>query len=227
MKAILIIIFCIFCLNSQSQNEIKEDTDIKFILPFKSKIVTNDLPCKGAVVNIYDGYSFNPKSDANKILQTIELDDDGILELEIPGNESYIIEVTKKGFIHKRFKINTDNVPKEQWSKKFAGFNVEAIELFKPIKGVNYKLFDFPLILIEFYVELDKFYYNESYSNLALKAIDAIKVKEARQILVSENEKLNIFDAEKDNLKTKMILLSISCLICIVVIIFLIFSKRK
>ena len=62
-----------------------------FSLPFKSKIVTDDKPCKDAIVNIYDAENFNVEADTNKILQTIYLKPDGVLDIDIPSDVSYLV----------------------------------------------------------------------------------------------------------------------------------------
>lgn len=220
MKIILICLFFVFVSNIYSQD--------KFTLPFKSKIVTNDKPCKDAVVNIYDAEDFNVDADTNKIIQTIYLKSDGILNFEIPSDVSYIIELTKKDYIHKRFMINTTGVPKENWDDNFAGFNVESFELFKPIKGVNYQLFNYPLILIEFDYDTENFYYNEGYSNLALAAIINLKDNEMKQLNINKQSDLvKKLSSDVNSYKNIIIMLSISLvIICIVSIILIMYYKK-
>lgn len=221
MKFILICLCFVFASNIKSQD--------KFTLPFKSKIVTDDKPCKDAIVNIYDAESFNAEVDSNKILQTIYLKSDGILNLDIPSDVFYIIEITKKNYVHKRFMINTMGVPKENWDDNFAGFNIESFELFKPIEGVNYQLLNYPLILIEFDYDVQNFYYNEGYSNLALAAIINLKDNEAKQLDINKKtdvvKKLN---NDLNDFRNIIIILSISLVIvCIISIVLIIHYKRK
>ncbi len=220
MKFIIICLFFVFVSNIKSQD--------KFTLPFKSKIVTDDKPCKDAIVNIYNAENFNVEVDTNKIIQTIYLKPDGILNFEIPSDVSYIIELTKKDYIHKRFMINTTGVPKENWDDNFAGFNVESFELFKPIKGVNYQLLNYPLILIEFDYDTENFYYNETYSNLALAAIINLKDNEAKQLDINKNKDLvKKLNNDLNNFRNIIIILSISLVIVCMISIALIIHYRK
>lgn len=221
MRILLAFLFFVLMLNIRSQDN--------FLLPFKSKIVTNDKPCKDAVVNIYNAENFNVEADTNKILQTIYLESDGVLDIDIPSDVSYIIEITKKGCVHKRVMINTTGVPKENWDDNFTGFNVESFELFKPVNGVDYQLFNYPLILIEFDYDTENFYYDEEYSNLALAAIVNLKDTETKQFDVNKKTDLvNKLNNDLNNSRNIIIILNISlAIICITSIALIIHYRRK
>src|SRR6478672_4626826 len=121
--------FLVFLNGKSSTNEVEPKSNElkKNVLPFSSTIVVNDLPCKDVVVNIYDVETFDFESDSNEILQTIMLDKDGELSLEIPKDVSLIIEITKKGYVHKRFAVNTSDLPDEVWASGYGGFVIDSI----------------------------------------------------------------------------------------------------
>lgn len=221
MRIFFTFLVFISILNIKGQNN--------FSLPFKSIIVTDDKPCKDAVVNIYNAENFNIEADTNVILQTIYLKPDGVLDIDIPGDVSYIVEITKKDYIHKRVMINTTGVPRENLNDNFAGFNVESFELFKPVKNVNYQLFNYPLILIEFDYDKENFYYNEDYSNLALAAIVNLKDNETKQLTI--NKQLDLVEKLSEDLNKSRSIIIVICIalviICIVSIILIIHYKRK
>ena len=221
MRIFATFLLFVLILNIKSQDN--------FSLPFKSKIVTDEKPCKDAVVNIYDAEMFNVDADTNKIIQTIYLKPDGVLDIDIPGDVSYIVEITKKGYVHKRVKINTTGVPKANWGDSFTGFNVESFELFKPAKDVNYQLFNYPLILIEFDYDAVNFYYNEDYSNLALAAIINLKDSENKQLHINKKTDLVArLNRDLNNSRNIIIILSIAVVIASITSIALIVQyKRK
>lgn len=190
MKFLIFILLLLFSLIGECQEKTIQPAitkKIKFVLPFSTKIVTNDLPCKDVVVNIYNADDFDFYSDSNIILESIKLNPDGVLRLDIPSDVSYLIDVTKKNFIHKRFKVNTEDVPEN--NPEFKGFNVESISLYEPIEGLNYDIFDYPLILIKYDFTTENFNYDENYSNLALTAISVLKDLESKNSEVIKNEK--------------------------------------
>lgn len=229
MKHIFIILFFIssFISYGETIESIKQETK-KNILPFKSKIVTNDLPCKDAIVNIYNAESFNFELDTNTILEIIHLKDDGVLSLNIPRDVCYIVEITKQGFVHKRFKIDTKDIDNKTWELEFKGFVIDTISLFKPVESVNYKVFDYPLVVVEFDYNNSNFYYNENYSSIALTAIDMVKELETDKILLNKN-KLDLQESKKaeDKLTTKLFLVSVSSLILILFLIGILFFVTK
>ncbi len=230
MKCVFVIILLISSYTSFSETIVSVKQEFKKnILPFKSKIVTNDLPCKGAIVNIYNAESFNFELDTNTILETIPLKDDGILSLDIPRDVCYILEITKPGFVHKRFKIDTKDLDSKTWGIEFKGFVIESISLFKPVKSVNYKVFDYPLVAVEFDYGTSNFYYNENYSSFALTAIDMIKELEINQIEL-DKYKSDLQEAKKaeDKLTTKLFFVSVSSFVLLLFLIgILLFVTKK
>jgi hypothetical protein len=204
MKNILtcLLIICSVSVKSEYIDLIEKLT---FVLPFTSKVVTNDLPCKNAIVNIYVAENFDIKIDSTQVIQTLKLNDDGILNIDIPGNVDYIIEITKPGYVHKLFRINTQNVPEDMKATAFAGFSIQSISLFKPTDGVNYKLLDLPLVLISYDDETENFNYDENYSNIALASLELLSDLETAH---KDGTKTTIEELEKkhNSFKYKTIL---------------------
>ena len=226
-------LFSIFCFlilfNAKgSTNEVVPDSAElkKNVLPFGSQIVINNLPCKGVIVNIYDVETFDFESDSNEILQTFALDKDGVLSLEIPKDVSVIIEVTKKGYIHKRFAVNTSDLPDEVWEKDYDGFVIDSIALFTPTEGIDYKLFDYPLVLVSYDFEEESFTYDKAYFDLALAGIDLVRSFEVQQTILINKQKEELEKAEKNN-KLIMFGYSLALIVLVAIIIFLISRGRS
>ena len=199
-----------------------ERTLKKNCVPFKTKIVCSNSSCKDAVVKIYNQLNFNFDLDTNTALKTLSVGTNGVLSLEVPRDVSYIIEITKKGFVHKRFSIDTKNLPYDVWNVAYAGFNIESVSLFEKMPGVNYHVFNYPLVIIEYNFDKGTFDYNSKYSDLALSAIEIINDLELKQIAYRKS-RIEYFELERIN---KIIMFSYSlALIGLIAIIILLIKK--
>ena len=212
--------FKVFCeISEVSQNGVIPKKDV---LPFSTKVVCMDSSSEKIMVNIYNLMNFDFKVDSNTPIKTFELGIEGKLLIDVPKDVAYIIEITKKGFVHKRFSVDTKNLPYEAWIEPYPGFNVESVSLFKKVPGINYQLFNYPLAIIEFNFDKENFDYNSKYSDLALSAIDIIKELESKHF-AWQSSRIEYFRLEKIN---QIIMFSYSiALIGLIVIIMLLASK--
>ena len=213
-------VFCEVIDATESELTLKKNS-----VPFKTKIVCTNSYCKDAVVKIYNQLNFNFDLDTNTALKTLSVGTDGILSLEVPRDVFYIIEITKQGYIHKRFSIDTKNLPDNVWNVAYAGFNIESVSLFEKIQGVNYNMFNYPLVIIEYNFDKETFDYNAQYSDLALSSIEIIENLELKQ-LAFRKSRVEYFELERIN-KIIMFSYSIALIGLIGIIIFLIKKISK
>jgi serine phosphatase RsbU (regulator of sigma subunit) len=163
------------------------------VLIFYSKVVTDDRPCENAVVKLFIEDSFDYSADSNVAIQTINLEADGEIYVEVPKNLSLILEVSKPGYVHKRFKIDTRNIPDDVLSR----FSIESISMVKPVPKVNYQFFDYPLTLIRFDYNIGNFNYDQDYLELATNAMDVMRNLEAKSEMIVINEKEKLIESFK------------------------------
>ena len=103
-------IFCFlitFCLGSPVMLSAQDWT-----MPVDGKVLAAGDKLAGAIITLYKGTTQ---------LQQVVTTSNGRFSFELPPNAEYLIAITKPGYITKKFKINTANVPKER--ADVGGFN--------------------------------------------------------------------------------------------------------
>jgi len=77
----------------------------QWIMPVDGKVFANNDKLSGSIVTLY-------KNGAQ--IQQVVTTSNGKFSFELPPNAEYIIAITKPGFVTKKFKINTANVPADR-----------------------------------------------------------------------------------------------------------------
>lgn len=97
------------------------------------------------------------------------------LPIEFP--ENYIIKVSNPNYIHKFFKLSTENVPVGEWKAKAMNIATEII-LTEKVDGVDYSFLNKPLNRYYYDVKVNKFVYDEKLLSHSLKLLNEMKEKE-------------------------------------------------
>ncbi|MGE0569126.1 MAG: hypothetical protein AB7O73_14405 [Bacteroidia bacterium] len=104
---------------------------------FVTKIERNEKPCGGANLTVLqNGQQF----------KTFVTNDDGKVDIDLPGGYKYAIVVTKPQLCAKKFEISTMNLPP---TGKYV-FQIESISLFELQPGIDYSVLKKTLVKANF-----------------------------------------------------------------------------
>ena len=98
----------------------------------------------------------------------------GSYNLLLPMGAEYVVSVTKDGYAKKFFTVSTMGVPADGTKKKFS-IMVADLELIKIVPGVDYSVFNNPVIKYLFNPKEDNFGYNEAHLNNMLAQVKELK----------------------------------------------------
>ena len=121
----------------------------------------------------------------------------GSYNLLLPMGAEYVISVTKDGYAKKFFTVSTLGVPADGSKKKFT-IMIADLELIKVVPGVDYSVFNKPVIKYLFNPKADNFGYDEVYLNEMLAQVKELKKAKKEAIRLAKTEAAN---QEKKNLE--------------------------
>lgn len=120
---------------------------------------------QGALINVTrDGKPFT------SFLTSFE----GTYYVYLPIGAEYLVDVSKKGYVHKRFTVDTRSIPKERTLEKFP-LIVADLELIDYQEGVDYSLFNQPINKYYYNPSKENFEYDKEYLEQMLALIEDIK----------------------------------------------------
>jgi hypothetical protein len=142
---------------------------------------------QGAMINVLrDGKPFT------SFLTSFE----GTYFIYLPIGAEYVVDVSKKGYVHKRFSVNTKGIPKERTFDKFP-LIISDLELLDYHEGVDYSLFNQPINKYYYDPKKENFDYDKEYLKNMLALIEEVK-KNNREAVLLANAKAE--KAVKDEL---------------------------
>jgi hypothetical protein len=98
-------------------------------------------------------------------------------DLSLGTSEEYLIVVSKRGFVSKRYLVSTENIPAAIRNTSFPPIGA-YVTLFKPIRGIDYSLLLQPLIKYYYDAEKDRYAYDKVLLEEKLKELEKIKEQE-------------------------------------------------
>jgi hypothetical protein len=108
-----------------------------------------------AVINIYTGGA------SKKLLVTYMTNKKGKCDFRLPLDQSFVIEVTKAGYITKFIEVNT-KVPADQKAAFIFPFQVD---IFEEVKGLDVSALKKAIAKINYSTGIDQFMYDTQYTN--------------------------------------------------------------
>ena len=131
----------------------------------------------------------------------------GTYNLLLPLGAEYVVSVTKDGYAKKFFTVSTMGVPADGSKKKFS-IMVADLELIKIVPGVDYTVFNKPVIKYLFNPKDDNFGYDEAYLNEMSAQVKELKKakKEAirlAKVQATEDEQKKLELAAEQKAKEK------------------------
>lgn len=107
-------------------------------------------------------------------VKTYTTDSKGQIDVPIPQDGIYILDVTYPGFIHKKLEIDTRNVNQEEVGDEEIYYRAD-VELFPKIEGLNLDILDEPIGQIWYDSEFGGFTYNREYTLSKQAALAELK----------------------------------------------------
>jgi hypothetical protein len=133
---------------------------------------------QGALINVIrDGKPFT------SFLTSFE----GTYFIYLPIGAEYIVDVSKKGYVHKRFSVNTKNIPKGRTLEKFP-LIISDLELLDHHEGVDYSLFNQPINKYYYDQKKENFDYDRDYLKNMLALIEEVKLANKNALLLAKNK---------------------------------------
>lgn len=113
-------------------------------------------------------------------VQTVSTTNNGRFKFMLDPNNEYTVNVTKSGYITKRFSISTYNVPVERGEGSFAPYDIE-VGLFKLFPGLDYSCLDKPIAKIAYNParDVEDFDYDRVYTQSIQACVEELKRLEA------------------------------------------------
>lgn len=142
-----------------------------------------------------------------KLFNAIPTPYNGSYNLLLPLGAEYVVSMTKDGYAKKFFTVSTNGVPSDGSKKKFT-IMVADLELIKIIPGVDYSVFNKPVIKYLFDQKTDNFVYDEVYLNEMTAQVKELKKakKEAirlAKVQATEDEQKKLELAAEQKTKEK------------------------
>ncbi len=128
-----------------------------------------DVALEGAVITLLKGGVQE---------QQVTTNSSGRFKFLLAPNFEYTVNVTKNGYITKRFAISTHNVPVERGEGPFSPYDIE-VGLFKLFPGLDYSCLDKPIAKILYTPVVEDFDYDKVYTASIQKCVDDLKRLEA------------------------------------------------
>lgn len=107
-------------------------------------------------------------------VSTYTTDSKGQVDVPIPHDGVYILDVTYPGFIHKKLEIDTRNVNQEEVGDEDIFYRAD-VELFRKIEGLNLDILNKPIGQIWYDAEFGGFTYNREYTLSKQAALAELK----------------------------------------------------
>lgn len=85
----------------------------------------------------------------------------GKCTFQLPLNRTYIVELSKPGFVSKRFEVNTKTPPNKKDVYEF----YFDMNLFASIEGLDTKVLDKPIAIVYYNITNNQFEYDPGYTN--------------------------------------------------------------
>ncbi|HWY13040.1 MAG TPA: hypothetical protein VN026_17015 [Bacteroidia bacterium] len=121
----------------------------------------------------------------------------GTYNLLLPLGAEYVVSITKDGYAKKFFTVSTLGVADDGKKKKFS-IMVADLELIKIVPGVDYSVFNKPVIKYLFNQKADNFEYDEVYLNEMLAQVKELKKTKKEAIRLAKTQ---AYEQEKKNLE--------------------------
>ncbi len=165
-----------------------------WVMPVDGKVLAADDKLAGAIITLYKG---------SQQLQQVVTTSNGRFSFELPPNGEYIISVTKPGFINKKFKINTANVPSDR--AESGGFNPfepdvtlfempTAPEISKRVEAILSQ----PIAIYQYDPAQTNFHYDEKYTQVIKdKLAELAQLQKQAEKEVQEKAKNAALEAQK------------------------------
>ncbi|MBI3521160.1 MAG: hypothetical protein HY062_17600, partial [Bacteroidetes bacterium] len=140
-------------------------------LKLSSNVEKDGAGLGGASIILYKGSS---------VVTQLQSSGNGDFELNIPPNGDYILTVSYPGCNTKKFQISTMGVPPEKTKDNFkAEVKIEGVTMSKPLPGINYSLFNQPLLRLGYLANKKGFSDDPSYTSQMLASLSDIRAQEA------------------------------------------------
>jgi hypothetical protein len=139
-------------------------------------------------------------TQGSRVIVSTKTDPNGEYAFQLPLGGEYLAEVSREGYISKKFTISTVGVPPEKVDKKFQPIGA-SISLFRRMEGVDYSLLNQPMMKFRYNTEEESFEFDKAYQAQMSAGMEQIKEaekelkrvakeKEARYaLLVKEGDK--------------------------------------
>jgi hypothetical protein len=131
-------------------------------MPVNGIVLANNYKLSGSVVTLY-------KND--KMIQEVVTAADGVFNFKLSPNAEYIISITKPGFVTKKLKVNTNNVPLDRAdTAKFIPFQPSVMLFEMPASPETAKrmesILSEPLAVYRYIPSEKNFNYDREYSDM-------------------------------------------------------------
>jgi hypothetical protein len=132
---------------------------------------------------------------------------DGGYFLYLPMGSDFVVDISKKGYVHKVFTVSTKNIPFESTLKKFSSI-ITDIELLEFAEGVDFSILDQPMNKYYYNPKKDDFEYDKEYLSEMLALIEDVKRDRADAIRLAhekaEQAQRNIELAQQEAMKAEL-----------------------
>ena len=119
-------------------------------------------------------------SQAGRTLSSVNTDMNGDYAVKLPFGGEFLLEVSREGYVAKRFTVSTVGIPAEKQTDKFQPIGA-SINLLRRIEGVDYSILNQPMMkfrynMVEETMEFDK-------THQAMMSAEIKKIEEAQKEL--------------------------------------------
>ncbi len=153
---------------------------------FTTKIEKGGKPCGGATAVI---------TQNGKPFQTIVVNDDGKLKVDLPLGFNYQISIGKPQLCTKKLEISTVGVPADGSNYSF---EIAGITLFELQKGIDYSVLNQVLVKAAYSPSIKNIDYDENYVNQMLGELEKLKQLERDAIQKEKEKEANYQNAIKN-----------------------------